>query len=76
MSAVPVEARYRPIEASNGTAKVAYLTTLEEGASGGLIGETTDGRTVIYIDGFPVKITELSGEYAWSRHRADLMRGR
>jgi hypothetical protein len=62
MSAVPETARYRAIEAVNGTTTVEYLTTLEEGASGGLIGETTDGRAVIYTDGFPVKIKEVAGE--------------
>lgn len=62
MSAVPDEARYRAIETINGTQNVEYLTTLEEGASGGLIGETADGRAVIYTDGYPVKIKELSGE--------------
>jgi hypothetical protein len=62
VSTVPDGARYRAIEAVNGTANIEYLTTLEEGASGGLIGETTDGRAVVYTDGFPVKIKEVREE--------------
>jgi hypothetical protein len=49
-------ARYRAIEAVNGTTNVEYLAALERQEDGTLVGETTDGRRVLYAAGYPVKI--------------------
>lgn len=55
------DARYRVIEAINGTTNVEYLVTLDEHEDGRLVGQTTDGREVVYTAGYPVKIKEVTG---------------
>lgn len=54
------DARYRAIEAINGTTSVEYLDALDERRDGRLVGRTTDGREVVYGAGYPVKIKEVS----------------
>jgi hypothetical protein len=53
-------ARYRAIEAINGTTCVEYLDALDKRRDGRLVGRTTDGREVVYGAGYPVKIKEVS----------------
>lgn len=60
MTAPREGARYRAIEAINGTTRVEYLAVLERQDDGTLAGETTDGRRVLYTAGYPVKIKAVS----------------
>ena len=56
MSSPREGARYRAIEAVNGTTRVEHLAVIERQDDGTLAGETTDGRRVLYTAGYPVKV--------------------